>query len=707
VDSHLGRYTVLAHLASGGMADVLLGRTDGIEGFQRHVVLKRIRTEHARDQRFIRMLLDEARLAANLHHHNIVQVHDVGEDAGEYFLAMEYLHGEDLRTILATASKKRQHVPLGHALAIVAAAAAGLHYAHERRDSDDRPLGIVHRDISPSNLLVSYDGSVKIVDFGIAKARAEASDDTHSGNLRGKISYMSPEQCRGDRGDRGDRVDRRSDVYALGVVLYELATTKRLFKGDSNFRMMEAIVNGNVVLPRVRRPDLPEELSAIIMCALAPDPERRYATADELRVALEQLARNLGLASSTSAIAAYMREQFGQRPEPWIHLGRLRQDAFDPDELSVARGSDPLNGADASHARSGSFPQHSGSFGPLRPGGLMASARGATFAERASERAAPESPLIASPPQAMPADEVVHLEVRPLQPSTPVARRSAATKALIAVPLLLIAGVVIGRLAGTGGDPPAVAVIAPAPPPVAPVPPPPPPVADPATATVHMPPISELAPVATAVAVVRPKKDKDRDKDRDKTKEKDTDAVTFDAGRPKRADAVAPKRPASAKSGDLAADAPSGPAAPAPATTTPVASPPSPPARTIESGPPPAAPAPAVSTRPPAPVAPPPSPALVALDANRIGGDKNIAPDDATQADIKRQGTARLTGVYKVCITASGDVSSVSPVRSTGFVAYDRKIQTTIRTQWRYRPFLVNGQPAPACTAVQLVYSES
>src|SRR6185436_8453400 len=156
MESHLGRYLVLKHLTSGGMADVLLGRTDGIEGFERHVVLKRIRPEHARDQRFIRMFLDEARVAAGLHHQHIVQVYDIGEAAGEHFIAMEYLHGEDVRKILSSASKQRAHVPLGYAVAIVSAAAAGLHYAHERRGADKQPINIVHRDVSPSNTLVGY-----------------------------------------------------------------------------------------------------------------------------------------------------------------------------------------------------------------------------------------------------------------------------------------------------------------------------------------------------------------------------------------------------------------------------------------------------------------------------------------------------------------------------------------------------------------------
>jgi eukaryotic-like serine/threonine-protein kinase len=314
----LGRYTVLKHLASGGMADVLLARTDGIEGFERHVVLKRIRSEHAKDQRFIQMFLDEARVAASLHHANIVQVHDIGESRGEYFFAMEYIHGEDLRKILSVVSKAKTHMPLGYVCAIVSATAAGLHYAHERRGSDKKPLNIVHRDVSPSNILVSYDGSVKVVDFGIAKA-AMRQVETRSGSLKGKVSYMSPEQC------KGEDIDRRSDVYALGVLLYELATTSRLFKGDNDYLLMDAIVNGKVPLPRVRRPDLPNELSQIIMHALSVDPGRRHQTADELRSALDQFVVKAGLAASQSALTGYMKKTFGEKPEPWHDVNVPRE----------------------------------------------------------------------------------------------------------------------------------------------------------------------------------------------------------------------------------------------------------------------------------------------------------------------------------------------------------------------------------------------
>ncbi len=320
----LGRYTILKHLASGGMADVLLGRSDGIEGFERHVVLKRIRPELAKDQRFIQMFLDEARLAATLHHQNVVQVHDIGEEHGEYFFAMEYLHGEDLRRILSTVSKQKAQVPLGHVVTIISAAAAGLHYAHDRRGTDKKRLEIVHRDVSPSNIILGYDGSVKLVDFGIAKATMRSSD-TRTGTLKGKTSYMSPEQCKGE-----SNLDRRSDVYSLGVVLYELATTTRLFKGDSDYLVMDAIVNGKVPLPQVRRADLPSELSTIIMHALAADPARRYQTADELRLALDQFALDYGLASSTSSLSAYLRKLFGDKPEPWLDTAQFEKGGSSP-----------------------------------------------------------------------------------------------------------------------------------------------------------------------------------------------------------------------------------------------------------------------------------------------------------------------------------------------------------------------------------------
>ncbi|MGH2898031.1 MAG: serine/threonine protein kinase, partial [Solirubrobacteraceae bacterium] len=436
------------------MADVLLGRTDGIEGFERHVVLKRIRPDHAHDQRFIRMFLDEARVAANLHHQHIVQVHDVGESNGEYFIAMEYIHGEDVRTLLQTASRTRAHVPLGYAVMVVSAAAAGLHYAHERRSADKRSLGIVHRDISPSNILVGYDGSIKIVDFGIAKA---ASRQETRGGLKGKVSYMSPEQC------RSDEIDRRSDVYSLGVVLYELATTTRLFKGENDYLVMDQIVNGRVSLPRVRRPDLPNELCAIIMRAIAPDPERRYFTAEELRVALDHFANRAGLTASPSSLASYMRKQFGERPEPWLDLKGQVMGSLDEVTANGEGGAQSWNelprSDDARHS------------GPItRPSGAMA---------RASEPSGQMRVAAAEPPDAsaVPRESARHISsersrITPSptdskmgwesqQPPGPPRRAITPVKvAMIAAPLIVLAGFAAWRLAGTGTAPSPVAAVA-------------------------------------------------------------------------------------------------------------------------------------------------------------------------------------------------------------------------------------------------------
>jgi len=307
----LGRYELLQPLAQGGMADVLLARTVGIEGFSRHVVIKRIRADQARDPGHIAMFLDEARLAASLHHANIVQVTDVGQEDGEYFFAMEYVHGEDARALLSQLHARKQHAPLAHVIAIVAAAAAGLHHAHEQRGPDREPLGVVHRDVSPANILLGRDGGVRVVDFGIAKS-AGRTTETRTGTLKGKVAYMSPEQC------LGEPLDRRSDIFSLGIVLYELVTARRLFKGENDYVTMSAIVAGVITPAAQVRPDLPEGLAAIIDKALAAKPADRYQTADELRLALEGLARDLGLQSGATTLGDYLRSMFGERPEPWL-----------------------------------------------------------------------------------------------------------------------------------------------------------------------------------------------------------------------------------------------------------------------------------------------------------------------------------------------------------------------------------------------------
>jgi len=306
----LGGYQVLRHLATGGMAEVLLARATTPTGHH-HVVIKRIRPDQAKDDRFVRMFLDEARIAAMLQHPNIVRVYDIGEDRGEFFFAMEYVHGEDLRKVLMEIHRRRDQLPIALVTGVVAGAAAGLHHAHKQIGPDREPLGIVHRDVSPANILLGYDGSVKVADFGIAKA-ALRTIETRSGTLKGKVSYMSPEQV------IGKAIDRRSDVFALGVVLYECATARRLFKGDNDFLTMSAIVQGNIPLPSLYRPDLPRILEDIIMKALATAPADRFQSADELRSVLTQFTESLGMRMSPGSIADYMKKMFGARVEPWL-----------------------------------------------------------------------------------------------------------------------------------------------------------------------------------------------------------------------------------------------------------------------------------------------------------------------------------------------------------------------------------------------------
>lgn len=331
--TQLDRYEVVKHLARGGMADIAVARTRGLEGFERYVAVKYLRPEQVEDEAFVKMFVAEARLAGLLHHHNIVQVHDVGHAADTYFFAMEYVHGEDLRAILRELHARKEFTPLEHVVSIIGSVAAALHHAHEQLGPDRKPLNVVHRDVTPGNILVGFDGNVKVVDFGIAKAVMRKSD-TQTGMLKGKVPYMAPEQC------TGKPIDRRSDTFALGIVLYELACVRRLFKGGNEFYTMSAVVRGEIPLPSRHRPDLPKPLEKIIMKALSRDPGQRYQTADELRTALDGFAEQAGLRPTTAGLVAFMKSLFGTRVEPWLAQSDPNGDStevdFDPERAGVA-----------------------------------------------------------------------------------------------------------------------------------------------------------------------------------------------------------------------------------------------------------------------------------------------------------------------------------------------------------------------------------
>ncbi len=307
----LGRYQLIKRLAVGGMAEIFLARAQGIDGFEKLVVCKCILAERAGDQSWVDAFLDEARLAATLAHPNIAQVFDVGRERDLHFFTMEYVHGADLREVQSAA---KGALPLEIAVAIVVGVASGLHYAHEQCDSAGRPLNIVHRDVSPSNVLISYDGAVKVVDFGIAKAAVRRAA-TRTGTIKGKAGYMSPEQC------RGEALDRRSDLFAIGILLYQLTTGVVPFDEENEYAIIRRVVDEDVASPTTIRADYPPALEAICMRALRRSRDERYSTAQEMQVDLETFARDAGLNLSAIDVARYMEEIFGDRRQQ--HLQAL------------------------------------------------------------------------------------------------------------------------------------------------------------------------------------------------------------------------------------------------------------------------------------------------------------------------------------------------------------------------------------------------
>jgi hypothetical protein len=325
----LGRFRVIRRLAVGGMAEIYLARQTGVglEGFEKLVVIKRILPQHALDPELLRMFLDEAALSATLTNPHVTELYDVGKLDGADeapFFAMEYVHGANLRELmLAHAKRAAGLLPLEHAIGIVAAAAAGLHYAHEKRGPDGAPLHIVHRDVSPSNVLVSYDGAVKVSDFGIAKWALRRTQ-TQEGALKGKFGYMSPEQC------RGKPLDARSDVFALGTILYELTTGESPFAAEADFEILNKIVGGPPEPPRWKgdRP-YPAALAAIVMRALAAEPAERTPTAQALQVELETFAREERLEVSTVALGAFMQALFADELAAWHEAQRAGKSLAD------------------------------------------------------------------------------------------------------------------------------------------------------------------------------------------------------------------------------------------------------------------------------------------------------------------------------------------------------------------------------------------
>jgi serine/threonine protein kinase len=305
IDKQVGRYRIVRHLASGGMAELYIARQEAMGGFEKEIVVKILQPRYAENPRVVQMFLDEARLAAKLNHQSIVHVYDVAEDGGMKYIAMEYIRGDTLTEIVKHGLAAGKYLPLEHAVHVVRQTAAGLAYAHAWREPDGHLLRIVHRDVSPTNILVTMEGQVKIVDFGIARAQAELRDE--GGGVIGKASYMSPEQV------KGEGVDYRSDIFSLGIILYELTLGQRLFRGPADV-VMKRIVEENVAPPTALRRDFPPALELIVMRALEKRPADRYQSAEEMRVDLEEFLADEGLRTGSRRMAAYMKEIFPDGP---------------------------------------------------------------------------------------------------------------------------------------------------------------------------------------------------------------------------------------------------------------------------------------------------------------------------------------------------------------------------------------------------------
>jgi serine/threonine protein kinase len=291
-------------IGTGGMAELYMARQSGLKGFEKVLAIKRILPHLTQDNEFVTMFIDEAKLAALLSHQNIVLIFDLGHVDTMYYIAMEYVMGKDLRTVLHQAKAKGQPLSISHALLIATKVCSGLDYAHRKKDLSGQDLNLVHRDISPQNILVSYEGEVKLVDFGIAKA-ASQSTHTQAGIIKGKLLYMSPEQA------WGKPVDRRSDIFALGAVLYEMLTGHKLFKGDSEFHTLEKVREARVEPPPTKlNADIPPELEAVLLKALAKEPQNRYQSALEFETALEDLISSKGYDFSSIRLAQYLQTLF-------------------------------------------------------------------------------------------------------------------------------------------------------------------------------------------------------------------------------------------------------------------------------------------------------------------------------------------------------------------------------------------------------------
>jgi len=340
MSERFGRYEVKKKIATGGMAEVYLARETGIAGFERTVVLKRILPEHRKNEDFVGMFLDEARLLGALSHPNIAQVFDVGEIDGAYYLVMEYVRGATLRTLIDRATRRGMRgLPEKEALGIALQLAEALSYVHSRRDDNGRPLRIVHRDLNPANVIVSYDGAVKLIDFGIAKA-ASRRHETRVGIVKGTYGYMAPEQLTADV-----PLDLRADVFTLGIVLYEMCTGEHPFDGSDLVSMLTRMLQGDYAKPSTVVLTFPLQLERLIRKCLAGDPMRRPADVGELIHGISQYLESRKLAPTMHDVADLVQtlspDAEGASPLKPMSTTRLQR-PFGADEMAELANVQPI-----------------------------------------------------------------------------------------------------------------------------------------------------------------------------------------------------------------------------------------------------------------------------------------------------------------------------------------------------------------------------
>src|SRR5262245_1159136 len=361
------------------MAEVFKAKATGVEGFERLVAVKRILPSIAEDEEFITMFVDEAKIAVQLTHANIAQIFDLGRVEGSFFIALEYVHGKDLRAIFNRTRQRGEQLPIPMACYAIMKLCEGLDYAHNKRDAGGQFLNLVHRDVSPQNILVSYEGEVKIIDFGIAKAAGKAGR-TQAGILKGKFGYMSPEQV------QGFEIDRRSDVFGVGICLYELLTGERLFVGESDFATLEKVRNVDIMPPSTYNRRVPEELEQIVLKALARDRNARHQTAMQLHDELQGFMYGSGNFFGRRDLSMYMHRAFNEE----IDRESARDQeyaAMNPPEHDEVTGLnafdeiDPVSTVSALHAQPSAPPRghghgHGHGTGGYPPAGAMSAAQG-------------------------------------------------------------------------------------------------------------------------------------------------------------------------------------------------------------------------------------------------------------------------------------------------------------------------------------------